>query len=64
MKFDVEAPFSISCKRRVVSRESSISCHPSELEGRTGVVESSAFSGYRRHDQYKSVKYGALARYR
>jgi len=45
MEFDVEAPCSKSCKHGAVSGKSSISCHPSELQGGAGVVESTAFSG-------------------
>jgi hypothetical protein len=42
---DVEAPCSASGKRGPISGKSSISCHPSELQGRAGVVESMAVSG-------------------
>jgi hypothetical protein len=45
MEFDVEAPCSASGNRRAVSWKSSISCHPSELQGGAGVVESMAVSG-------------------
>jgi len=45
MEFDVEAPCSVSCKRGAVPGKALISCHPSELEGGVGVVESMAASG-------------------
>jgi hypothetical protein len=44
MEFDVEAPCSASRKRGAVLGKSSISCHPSELQGGAGVVESMAVS--------------------
>jgi hypothetical protein len=45
MEFDVETPCSASGKRGAVSGKSSISCHPSGLQGGAGVVESKVVSG-------------------
>jgi hypothetical protein len=45
VEFDVEAPCPASGKRGAVSGKSSISCHPSELQGGAGVVELKAVSG-------------------
>lgn len=55
MEFDVEAPCSASCKRGAVSGKSSISCHPSELQGGAGVVESTIFSGLSKRPASGSV---------
>ena len=55
MDFNVEAPCSASCKRGAVLGKSSISCHPSDLQGGAGVVESTAFSGLSKRPATGSV---------
>lgn len=55
MEIDVEAPCSASRKRRAVSGDFSILCHPSELQGGARVVESTAFFGLSKRPASGSV---------